>query len=69
MSELPAVGTKIKRDYGAGNPNTWKHWGEVRAVVDDHLIVRRWQPHRRVHGLEIVTPEDWSYGKAWRVKP
>ena len=31
---LPAVGARIREDYGPTNINTWKHSGVVLAVLD-----------------------------------
>lgn len=60
---LPNVGDKIRLNYGPQNINTWKHFGVVRVVVDDHIVVRRWDRHRRYHRLELITPEAWEIGR------
>lgn len=59
---LPDVGSQIKLDYGPDNLNTWSEFGEVRAIVDCHIIVRRYDRHRQCHRLSIIDPSMWLYG-------
>jgi hypothetical protein len=50
----------VRIDYGEGNFATWPHAGEVRAVVDDALmVVRRWVPRRKSHVYETFTCVEW----------
>lgn len=59
---LPAVGDRIKYDWGPGHESTWKCAAVVCAVVDDYAIfVRRWMPHRRGYAYEVVLRWTWEH--------
>lgn len=57
---LPAVGARIREDYGPTNINTWKHSGVVLAVLDGGqcIVVRRWCG-RRGHQYQCIHRIDW----------
>jgi hypothetical protein len=62
--EFPPVGSRVRRDFGPGNPNTWRCAGEVRAVVDGEvMVVRRWMPRARWHRYETVDRIAWDTWK------
>lgn len=60
LRPLPAIGDRVKLDYGP-NGNTWKRAGEVRGIVDGHIVVRRWLVTKAYHKYEIIEPISWSW--------
>ncbi len=57
---MPLTGDQVRKRFDEGNPNNWKHWGVVCAVVDDEVIVvRRWIPHRRGHYYQLIDSIEW----------
>jgi hypothetical protein len=67
--EFPPVGSRVRVDFGPGNPNTWRYAGEVRAIIDDEImVVRRWVPKRRGYKYECVDCIWWhTWAETFRV--
>lgn len=66
----PSVGAHVRKDYGIDNPSTWRQWGEVRAIVDQVIVVRRVFPGSNGEDYwhyEIINPDDWRY-MPWKVQ-
>ena len=60
MKKLPKVGQRINQYVGPGNPNNWKCAGLVRAIVDGHIVVKRWYPRKGYHVWIIIDPWHWQ---------
>jgi hypothetical protein len=62
--DFPPVGARVSIDYGPENHATWPCSGEVRAIVDDEImVVRRWVPSRKAYTHECFTVIQWHVWK------
>lgn len=57
---LPAVGDRVKLDYGLKNPNTWWRWGVVRFVDSEVILVKRWIPRKGWHHWTVIEASEWA---------
>jgi len=54
------VGDQVKLDFGEDletglpNPNNWRSFAEVRAVVDGRYVVRRWDADDNRYIYEVL---------------
>jgi hypothetical protein len=61
LRPFPQVGDRVREFWGPRNPNNWACAGEVRAVLDDEVIVvRRWNPYKRFHRWVIISQYEWT---------
>lgn len=63
LRPMPTVGHKIWTDYppgSGGHPNINNWTGEVRAIVDDQIVIRRWSKHRQGWVWELVSQIGWT---------
>ena len=61
---FPEVGDRVRLDYGPDNHSTWPCAGEVRAIVDDEImVVKRWIPGSKAHRWETFTRVQWHVWK------
>jgi len=51
--------TLIKLDYGDDNSNSWSEPGEVRGVVDGHVVVKRFGVEDSYY--QLIPHEHWDY--------
>jgi hypothetical protein len=54
----PVTGTKVRLDYGDGNPNNTL-W-HVRGHADDCVVMRRWRPAKQRWHYEVMDDVWWD---------
>lgn len=66
---LPAVGWKVRKNFGPRSSMSWPHFGEVRAIVDDRIIVvMRYSKRHGDYIYEVVDRIDINEFKWYDIK-